>query len=200
MLRYVRPQLLPRPVSISPSYQATTRCLATKRPSHTGTSDEDEIAAARAWLAALSADTIRQRAPSETTFSRSSGPGGQNVNKVSSKATLRLPTASLLPLLPTLFHGPLLQSRYHAAASNALVIQADDSRKQADNVNACFRKLHDLIVAIGRDVVPGETSAAQVQRVKGLEKADKARTRVMKDMRSKKKAGRKGGGSSSDGY
>lgn len=43
--------------------------------------DEDEIEAARKWLAKLDADTIRQNAICDISFSRSSGPGGQNVNK-----------------------------------------------------------------------------------------------------------------------
>jgi peptidyl-tRNA hydrolase ICT1 len=42
-------------------------------------SDED-LSSARKWLAALNPDTI-PRNLSEITFSRSSGPGGQNVNK-----------------------------------------------------------------------------------------------------------------------
>lgn len=80
------------------------------------------------------------------------------------------------------------------------MIQADDSRKQTENVNACWRKLHDLLVEAGQDAVPGETSREQVERVRGLEKADKARTRRMKEERSKKKGARRGGGGSSDGY
>ena len=79
------------------------------------------------------------------------------------------------------------------------MIQADDSRKQTENINACWRKLHDLLIEAGRDAVPGETSREQAERVKGLEKADKARTRRMKEERSKKKGARRGGGSS-DGY
>lgn len=113
---------------------------------------------------------------------------------------MRIPTASLLPLLPSLLHPSILSSRYHAAKSNDIVIQADDSRKQNDNVNACFRKLQELIIDAGRDVLPGETSAEQVRRVQGLEKADKARTRRMKEFQSKKKTARRGGGGSSDGY
>jgi peptidyl-tRNA hydrolase ICT1 len=46
-------------------------------------SDED-LAAARKWLADLNPDTI-PRSLSEITFSRSSGPGGQNVNKYASR-------------------------------------------------------------------------------------------------------------------
>ncbi|KAF2481793.1 peptidyl-tRNA hydrolase domain-containing protein [Neohortaea acidophila] len=155
---------------------------------------EEEIQSARKWLANLDADTIRQNAPCEVTFSRSSGPGGQNVNKVSSKATLRVPTASLLSLLPQLLHQNILSSRYHASKSGDVVIQADDSRKQTDNVNACFRKLHDLIVQAGRDAVPGETSAEQSKRVEQLKKAEAATRRKHKEYQSKKKSARRDGG------
>lgn len=42
--------------------------------------DEEEVAAARKWLAKFDADTI-PRSICDISFSRSSGPGGQNVNK-----------------------------------------------------------------------------------------------------------------------
>lgn len=42
---------------------------------------EEELQRARAWLAALHADVIPLKTIGELSFSRSSGPGGQNVNK-----------------------------------------------------------------------------------------------------------------------
>ena len=45
------------------------------------TVDEEELQQARAWLAALHADAIPLKTIGELSFSRSSGPGGQNVNK-----------------------------------------------------------------------------------------------------------------------
>lgn len=95
-------------------------------------------------------------------------------------------------------HGPIQSSRYYAAKSNDLVIQADDSRKQTDNVNACFRKLHELIVQAGRQTVPGETSLEQSKRVEGLQKAEAAGRRKMKEFHSKKKSARRGGGRGGD--
>lgn len=74
------------------------------------------------------------------------------------------------------------------------MIQADDSRKQTDNVNACFRRLHDLITEAGKQAVPGETSPEQTKRVEGLQKAEAAGRRKMKEYQSKKKAARRGGG------
>jgi len=119
--------------------------------------------------------------------------------RVSSKATLRIPTPALLPLLPALLRPHILSSRYHAAKSNDLVIQADESRKQADNVEACFRKLSEVVAEAGREAVPGETSAAQGKRVEGLQKAEAAGRRRMKEVQSKKKSARRGGGGRDEG-
>lgn len=44
-------------------------------------SARDELQTARAWLDQLHAEAIPLRSIGELTFSRSSGPGGQNVNK-----------------------------------------------------------------------------------------------------------------------
>lgn len=57
---------------------SSVRRYASKRPS--STFDEADFSAARKWLAALNPDTIPQNI-CEMTFSRSSGPGGQKVNK-----------------------------------------------------------------------------------------------------------------------
>ena len=45
-----------------------------------GEASHEELQAARTWLAQLHADTI-PKSIGELSFSRSSGPGGQNVNK-----------------------------------------------------------------------------------------------------------------------
>ncbi len=147
--------------------------------------DENDMTEAREWLANFNSNTIPKNI-CDISFSRSSGPGGQNVNKlvellqayatlshakicrVNSKATLRLPVNLLQPLLPGLFHQPLVLSRYYAGKSNSLVIQADGNRKQGDNVLQCFEKLHGIILAIGKSVVRGETSLNQKERVKSL--------------------------------
>ncbi|CAD0111580.1 unnamed protein product, partial [Aureobasidium uvarum] len=150
------------------SFCTSTRLLAQRpKPPTDGGEDggggDDELDAARRWLATFDAETI-PRSICDVSFSRSSGPGGQNVNKVNSKATLRLPLSALLPMLPTILRPAVSKSRY--SAKDDLVIQADDSRKQNENVHRCFIKLHDMIIQVGREVVPGETSAEQIERVK----------------------------------
>ena len=82
MQRHTLLRVLSRAHALStPSYtvpQQFPKTYATKR----GPADytEEDLSAARKWLANLNPDTI-PRNLCEITFSRSSGPGGQNVNK-----------------------------------------------------------------------------------------------------------------------
>lgn len=154
--------------------------------------DEEELRAARDWLSKLNSQTI-PRHICDVSFSRSSGPGGQNVNKVNTKATLRVPFSSLLPLVPSLLHAELRASRYAAQRSDSLVIQSDESRKQSANVEACFEKLRQLLEEAGRAVVRGETSEEQKERVRKLKKAENEARLKMKKLHSSKKSSRRGG-------
>ncbi|KAF3005126.1 hypothetical protein E8E13_010271 [Curvularia kusanoi] len=158
------------------------------------TTDEEELQQARAWLAALHADVIPLKTIGELSFSRSSGPGGQNVNKVNSKATLRVPLGALLNHVPTALHDELRRSRYVGAKSNDIVVQADDSRKQNDNAYACYKRLYDAIVEAGRIAVPNETTAEQMRHVKNLQKADNERRLKNKKQQSAKKSSRRSRG------
>ncbi|KAF2738034.1 hypothetical protein EJ04DRAFT_429806 [Polyplosphaeria fusca] len=154
---------------------------------------EDEIQAARKWLTKLHAETV-PRDIGEMSFSRSSGPGGQNVNKTSSKATLKVPLDALLKHIPTALHPEIRSSRYVAPRSNSIIIQADESRKQNDNAHSCYARLHQLVVEAGRNAIPGETSAEQAKHVKDLQKSDNERRLKTKKQHSAKKSSRKGRG------
>lgn len=87
---------------------------------------------------------------------------------MNSKATLKVPLDALLQHVPSALHDELRSSRYVAARSDAIIIQADDSRKQNDNAHSCYKRLYEAIVDAGRGAIPGETSAEQAQRVKQL--------------------------------
>ncbi|KAI4655340.1 hypothetical protein J4E93_000052 [Alternaria ventricosa] len=161
---------------------------------HGSSATGDEVQAARAWLAELHAETIPFKSIGELTFSRSSGPGGQNVNKVNSKATLKVPLDALLHHIPAALHGEIRRSRYVAARSNTIIVQADDSRKQSDNAQSCYRRIYEAIARAGQDAVPAETSAAQVQHVKQLQKSDNERRLKSKKQHSAKKTSRRSRG------
>lgn len=89
-------------------------------------------------------------------------------NRVNSKATLKIPLDSLLPLIPRMIHSQLQSSRYVAQRTRTLVIQSEETRKQATNVETCFNKLHQLLRSSAREVIPGETSQDQKDRVQKL--------------------------------
>ncbi|KAF1844069.1 uncharacterized protein K460DRAFT_368942 [Cucurbitaria berberidis CBS 394.84] len=162
--------------------------------SSSSSANDDELQAARTWLAKLHAEAIPLKSIGELSFSRSSGPGGQNVNKVNSKATLRVPLDALLHHVPTALHGHIKRCRYAAAKSNTLLVQADDSRKQSDNAHSCYKRLYEAIVEAGHNAVPAQTSAEQVQRVKDLQKSDNERRLKTKKQQSAKKTSRRGRG------
>ncbi|KAF3923457.1 hypothetical protein ABW21_db0207691 [Orbilia brochopaga] len=128
--------------------------------------DEKELAQARTWLKTFTQHKI-PRSIGELAFSRSSGPGGQNVNKVNSKATLRIPIRKLEAFIPAIFIKGLKQNpRYLASNDTEVVISSDSTRSQAANVDDCYQKLYDAIV--NSTTIPGETTDAQKERVKKL--------------------------------
>ena len=80
------------------------------------------------------------------TFARSSGPGGQNVNKRSTKAELRVTPADL-PLRPRALERLLHAARGYLTDAGELLIAADEHRSQARNREACLERLRALVLA-----------------------------------------------------
>ena len=83
-------------------------------------------------------------------FARSSGPGGQNVNKVSSKAVLHF-AAATSPSIPPDVRQRLIE-RYQSRLTNdgEIVIHSDEYRDQPRNIQACYDKLRAMIMPILR--------------------------------------------------
>ncbi|KAJ5095574.1 hypothetical protein NUU61_004930 [Penicillium alfredii] len=152
--------------------------------------DITDVQRARDWLATLSSKTL-PRHICEVSFSRSSGPGGQNVNKVNSKATLKVPLNSLLPLVPRLLHSELRASRYMTDRSQSLIIQSDGERKQSNNVEACFEKFYQILESSAKQVIPGETSEEQRKHVQNLKRASNEARLKSKKLHSSKKSSRR---------
>ena len=81
----------------------------------------------------------------EWQFARSSGPGGQHVNRTSSKAVLRF-DAVRSPHLPDDVRRRLLQrERSRLTQGGELVISSQRSRDQSRNVADCLEKLAAMI-------------------------------------------------------
>src|ERR1700726_2083264 len=82
----------------------------------------------------------------EWTFVRSGGPGGQNVNKVASRAVLRW-NVGASPSLPeevkARFRG---QQRRRVTAGGELVLSSQRFRDQGRNVQDCLEKLRAMLL------------------------------------------------------
>ena len=77
----------------------------------------------------------------DLSFARSSGPGGQNVNKVNSKAVLYW-TVGASPSLPAGVRDRFL-ARFgkRLTTEGVLVLASDEYRDQRRNVDSCLEKL-----------------------------------------------------------
>lgn len=81
---------------------------------------------------------------------------------------LRLALDDVTPPLPNLILNQLASSRYASDKGRSLVIQADNSRKQADNKAECFTKLDELIMTCCSAVIKKDTDPEQIEKVRKL--------------------------------
>jgi len=101
------------------------------------------------------------------TFSRSSGPGGQNVNKVNTKATLHWSVKTTLSLPEDVRRRFFDQNRSRINSEGEIVIQSQRYRDQARNKNDCLNKLRELLLAAApapKVRKPTRRSAGSVRR------------------------------------
>lgn len=81
-------------------------------------------------------------------FSRSSGPGGQNVNKVNSKVTLHWNVVRSAGLPEEVRERFLNRYGARLAANGDLVVHSQRYRDQLRNRQDCLEKLRQLIVSV----------------------------------------------------
>ncbi len=80
------------------------------------------------------------------TFSRSSGPGGQAVNKLSTKAELRVAIQNIHGLDDTAIARLRRLAGRRLTSEDDIVIQSDQSRSQRMNRNHCIDRLKELVL------------------------------------------------------
>jgi ribosome-associated protein len=96
------------------------------------------------------------------TFVRSSGPGGQNVNKVASKAVLRWAPAASASLTDAVRGRLLARAGRQINDRGELVLSSQRFRDQSKNIEDCLEKLRNLIAEAA--VVPRKRKRTRVPR------------------------------------
>ncbi|KAG5928779.1 hypothetical protein E4U42_008034 [Claviceps africana] len=118
---------------------------------------KETLREARSWFQAFDASKLPR---GSTTYSRSSGPGGQHVNKTETKATTVYGVNELLSLLPKNLHSGIRCSRYYVANNDSLTFHEQSQRSRTANENENRRKLVEEIKRIYHSATPAETSVA----------------------------------------
>ncbi len=116
-------------------------------------------------------------------FARSGGPGGQNVNKVSSKAILRWP-ATTSPSIPADVRGRFLERFANRITTDGdLVMSSERYRDQERNRQDCLEKLTAMLLEAAQPPKPRKATRPS--------KAAKARRLAAKRHAAKTKATRR---------
>lgn len=79
-------------------------------------------------------------------FARSGGPGGQNVNKVNSKAILRWEIIRNQTIPPAALERLKIAAANRITSEGDLLLSCDESRDQPKNIARCEAKLRALIL------------------------------------------------------
>jgi ribosome-associated protein len=112
-------------------------------------------------------------------FARSSGPGGQNVNKVSSKAVLRWNMLASTALPPDVRERFLAKHASRLTTEGELIISSQRYRDQGRNIADAKEKLVEMLA--------GVATAPKKRRPTKPSRAAKARRIESKQATSKKK-------------
>lgn len=84
----------------------------------------------------------------EFSFARSGGPGGQNVNKVNSKALLRWRVSESNSLPWQVKDRFLKKYANRITAEGEIILQSQEFRDQPGNIESCLEKLKEMILSV----------------------------------------------------
>ncbi|KAL7962157.1 hypothetical protein V8C34DRAFT_270925 [Trichoderma compactum] len=151
--------------------------------------DQDALAEARVWYNSFDASQLPK---GNTSYARSSGPGGQHVNKTETKAVTVYPVKDLLAVLPKYLHPAVRSSKYYTAGNDSLTFSAQTHRSKSANLDENKRKLIDEVMGIYRELTPAVTSSEKKKKHQEIERRFHE-TRVQdKKFNSAKKQSRRG--------
>jgi ribosome-associated protein len=120
----------------------------------------------------------------EFTYAKSGGPGGQNVNKLNTKAVMRWALMSSTALPQEVHLRFIDKYKKQITVEGELVLNSQRHRSALENTEDCLEKLRAMIVAVSK--------APRVRKATKPTAASKRRRLDNKKKQSQKKSGRKG--------
>ena len=133
-------------------------------------------------MSKLKVNEFIQIDPSEfdISFSKSSGPGGQNVNKSNTKARVAWNLFETKSLPTEIAHKIIWQNLSRVTKDGVLIVDSDKFREQRRNLQECFVK----IISICRKAAKGEKRRVPTKPTQG---SDEKRLNSKKQRSQKKK-------------
>ncbi|NXO35531.1 ICT1 hydrolase, partial [Locustella ochotensis] len=123
-------------------------------------------------------------------YSRSSGPGGQNVNKVNSKAEVRFHLASADWIPEAVRQKMALMHKNKINRAGELIVTSEESRYQMRNLAICLEKIQTMVTeAIEKPkVVSKETTQKLIERVEKMNRERLRQKKIHSTIKQSRKA------------
>ncbi|CAE6473888.1 unnamed protein product [Rhizoctonia solani] len=151
---------------------------------------EDTKDLARSWVKQFAERGGVPKREFEIGYSRSSGPGGQHVNKTSTKATVRLPVnCRWIPQWAKI--NLRKHPTFYVARSDSLQVSSDVHRSQSQNLTECLKKINYQIESVAFNAIP---KPPNFEKVKRIAKHEASFERAQKEAKQRWKAIKQGRG------
>ncbi|XP_074778119.1 large ribosomal subunit protein mL62 [Athene noctua] len=123
-------------------------------------------------------------------YCRSSGPGGQNVNKVNTKAEVRFHLASADWIPEAVRQKMASMQRNKINRAGELIVSSEESRYQMKNLAICLEKIRTMVTEATEKpkVVSKETTQKLIERVENMNRERLRQKKIHSNIKQSRKA------------